>query len=52
MVQLNVTVRPSPFVLKMTAGAPAKIPSVTRLLYAPPVQSPKVQVGQQVPASR
>ena len=53
MAQPNVAVRPSPFILKMTAGAAAKTPGVTRFLHVPYVQtSPKVQVGKQMSVAR
>lgn len=55
MAQPNVVVRPSPFVLRMTAGSSTVTPSVTRFLNMPPLQkSPKIQVGQQkpIPATR
>jgi hypothetical protein len=42
---VRVTVTPSPFVVTITAGAPAGVQGVNRAIIAPPVQSPIVQIG-------
>jgi hypothetical protein len=48
MAEARVVVQPSPFVLCVTAGSPAKIPTVTKVLHPRAITpSPKIQVGQQ-----
>lgn len=52
MAEAQVVVQPSPFVLCVTAGSSATIPTVTKLLYPRAITpSPKIQVGQQGEAS-
>jgi hypothetical protein len=42
----TVVVRPSPFVLQTTAGAPAHVAGITRIVAMPLIASPRVEVGQ------
>lgn len=41
----RLTVTPSPFVMTITAGAPAGVKGVSRTIITPPAQSPKVEIG-------
>ncbi len=46
MSESKVTVQPAPFVVAITAAAPAGVKGVSRTIVTPPAQSPKVQIGR------
>ncbi len=45
MSEPKVIVEPNPFVVTISAGAPAGVKGVSLTIVIPPAQSPKVQIG-------
>jgi len=45
MSEPKVTVTPAPFLVTITASAPAGVKGVSRTIVVPPVQSPRIEIG-------